>query len=448
MLESSIELTAKQDTAFERLTDNKTTEVLFGGGAGGGKSAFGCLWLIYCCENYPNTRWLMGRAELKILKETTLNTFFEICTRLKIQSGRHYEYRQQAGIIKWHNGSEILLKDLKYYPADPNFDTLGSLEISGGFIDEVAEILEKAWLIVKSRIRYKLDEYGLIPKLLGTCNPNKGFSYSRFFKPHRENTLPEDRAFIQSLLHDNPHVSKHYRANLESLDRASRERLLNGNWNYDNDPSTLIEYDAIVDLWRGDIATTAPTNITADIARYGSDSTKIAVWSNWTVVKWVVLPKSSVTESAQLIAALMEQYNIPRSRVVVDEDGVGGGVVDILKCNGFVNNARPMEERVPLRGMDTPNYNNLKSQCYFRLADRINRRAVKILPDIMTTEEVESLTAELEQVKQKDMDKDGKRQVVPKDAVKEILGRSPDGSDTLMMREYFELKPKTTFRAF
>jgi hypothetical protein len=49
---------------------------------------------------------------------------------------------------------------------------------------------------------------------------------------------------------------------------------------------------------------------------------------------------------------------------------------------------------------------------------------------------------ELEQVKQKDMDKDVKKSVVPKEKVKELLGRSPDFSDTLMMRQYFELKPK------
>ena len=46
----------------------------------------------------------------------------------------------------------------------------------------------------------------------------------------------------------------------------------------------------------------------------------------------------------------------------------------------------------------------------------------------------------------KDADKDGKRRVVPKDEVKEVLGRSPDSGDCLLMRMYFELKPsiKTT----
>ena len=46
----------------------------------------------------------------------------------------------------------------------------------------------------------------------------------------------------------------------------------------------------------------------------------------------------------------------------------------------------------------------------------------------------------LEQIKQRDMDKDGKKKIVSKDKVKEILGRSPDVSDMVMMRMYFEIK--------
>ena len=38
------------------------------------------------------------------------------------------------------------------------------------------------------------------------------------------------------------------------------------------------------------------------------------------------------------------------------------------------------------------------------------------------------------------MDADGKMQVVPKDEVKKILGRSPDFSDTLMMRMVLDLR--------
>jgi hypothetical protein len=54
---------------------------------------------------------------------------------------------------------------------------------------------------------------------------------------------------------------------------------------------------------------------------------------------------------------------------------------------------------------------------------------------------------ELEQVKQKKLDSDMKKGVIPKDQVKELIGRSPDFADALMMREAFELLPKFVFRA-
>ncbi|KAB7730149.1 hypothetical protein F5984_13280 [Rudanella paleaurantiibacter] len=436
------ELTHKQDQAYDYLMDGHTTEILFGGGAGGGKSAFGCVWLIQCCQLYPGTRWLMGRSELKILKETTLNTFFEVAGRFGFRGGGiHYNYNQQSGTIRWSNGSEILLKDLKLYPSDPNFDSLGSLEITGGFIDECNQITEKAWNIVKSRIRYKLDEFGLIPKLLGSCNPAKTFVYARFYKPHRERTLPPERAFIQALVTDNPHISKHYIANLNTLDKASKARLLDGDWEYDDDPSALIAYDAIVGLWDAGTLSTTPTHITCDVARFGSDFTVIAVWADWDIVEWHTMPKSAVTETAAKINELLQKHGLTPKRVVADEDGVGGGVVDLVRCHGFINNARPMEERVPIEGKKTLNYANLKSQCYFKLADRINRGAIRVAPGCMSVEQKERLIEELEQVKKKDIEKDGKQTVVPKEEVSAILGRSPDFSDCMMMREYFELKP-------
>jgi hypothetical protein len=61
-----------------------------------------------------------------------------------------------------NNGSEILKKDL-YVPPDPNFDSLGSLEITGA-IDECNQITYKAWQIVKSRIRYKIKSLGITQK--------------------------------------------------------------------------------------------------------------------------------------------------------------------------------------------------------------------------------------------------------------------------------------------
>jgi hypothetical protein len=40
---------------------------------------------------------------------------------------------------------------------------------------------------------------------------------------------------------------------------------------------------------------------------------------------------------------------------------------------------------------------------------------------------------------------DGKKEVLPKDKVKEVLGRSPDHSDAIMMRAWFEFRGAKPF---
>ena len=437
-------LNLKQTKAIDYLEDNITSEVEYGGGAGGGKSVIGCYWQIKRRLKYPGTRGLIGRSSLKTLKETTLQSFFEVCRMQGLLAGVHYRYNQQSNQILFPNDSLIYLKDLFQYPSDPNFDELGSLEITDAFVDENNQVVEKGWNIVKSRIRYKLTEYNLIPKMLGCCNPSKGWIYNNFYKPFKDGTLPENKQFIQALLSDNPDVSPHYRENLLSLDKASKERLLYGNWEYDDDPATLIAYDSIIDCFSNDFIQEGETYITCDVARFGSDSSVIGIWSGLRC-RMFQFKGLDVTEVAGKVREFAEVHGIPMSRVIADEDGVGGGVVDILKCKGFVNNSTALQNPIApvkdAKGNPKPdNFVNLKSQCYFKLAEFINDGKVYIeCNDIVMREKI---IQELEQVKQHNMDKDGKRAVLPKDKVKEIIGRSPDFSDTLMMRMYFELKPK------
>jgi len=423
-------LTIKQTQALDLLEDDTTSELLFGGGAGGGKSAFGCYWQLKRRLKYPGTRGVIGRASLKTLKETTLNSFFQVCQMQGIKNNIHYTYNDNKSIIKFYNGSEILLKDLFAYPADPNFDELGSLEITDAFVDETNQIVSKAWGVLKSRIRYKLDENGLIPKIMGSCNPAKNWVYLDFYKPFKKETLSTNKAFIQSLLTDNPHISKHYRENLLTLDNNSKERLLYGNWEYSDDPSELMSFDKISDIFSNSFTLGGEKYITADIARLGRDETVIGVWNGFRLEHIYTIAKNLVTEAASEITRLSALNNVPLSNIIVDEDGVGGGVKDILECEGFVNNSSPLE----VEG-EKENYNNLKSQCYFKLAEYVNKNLIFVTesnPDIRS-----KIVQELEQVKQHNMDKDAKKQVMPKDKVKELLGRSPDLSDMIMMRMWF-----------
>ena len=421
-------LSEKQTQAIDLIEDNKTKEIIYGGGAGSGKTALGVYWILKCCLKYPGTRALIGRAVLKTLKETTLNSFYDVCRMQGLKSGVHYQFNAQSNIITFQNGSTILLKDLFQYPSDINFDELGSLEISGAFIDECNQITEKAWNIVKSRIRYKLTEFNIIPKMLGTCNPAKGYVYNNFYKPTKDGTISESKAFIQSLIQDNPYISEHYIKSLQSLDKFSKERLLFGNWEYDDNDNALIEYDKIIDMFTNEHIPSGKGYISADIARFGKDNTLIMVWSGFRVVEIHKLSNKATTEVSAYIKHLAKKHSIPYSQIIADEDGVGGGTVDQVGCKGFVNNSKAL----------TGNYINLKSECYYKLAELINQAGVWVMSEDVKIKK--ELTEELEWVQRHNADKDGKLAVLPKDKVKEHLGRSPDISDALMMRMWFELK--------
>ena len=427
MLNIDANFTQTQEQAIEYLFDKTTTEVLFGGAAGGGKSWVGCSWLILMALKYPKTRYLMGRSKLDSLKKTTFNTFLEVCETWNLKAGKHYNFNGGSNIITFYNKSEIILKDLFLYPSDRNFDNLGSLEITGAFIDEANQITEKAKNIVASRMRFKLDDYNIIPKLLMTCNPAKNWVYTQYYRPAKEGKQKPHRKFIQSLVDDNQYISKFYKTQLETLDELSKQRLLFGNWEYDASKDNLIEYDAILNMF-SQKGVEGQKYISCDVARFGSDKTVIILWQGLHIKKIRTLLKTAVNDVVEAVKQMQQEHQVNLRNIIVDEDGVGGGVKDYLRCQGFVNNARPIKKE---------NYQNLKTQCYYKLADLINKAQIGIdCPDITIKNQI---IEECEQVRMKDADKDNKLQIIPKETVKDIIGRSPDFSDAMAMRMYYEI---------
>jgi len=443
MREINFNPTIKQFEAWNNLNDPTVSEILYGGAAGSGKSMLGCAWLIISCLAYPGSRWLMGRSKLKTLKSTTLKSFTDLIRKWKLQDD--IRINNQSDIIYFNNGSEIYMKDLFSYPSDPEFDSLGSLEITGAFIDEVSQVSRKAYEIVQTRIRYRLDEFGITPKLFMSCNPSKGWLYNDFYKPFKEGTLSKYKRFIPALPSDNPYVDSNYIEQLKKQSRATQERLLYGNWDYSDDLDSLFRYENLTNMLINydDVLTTGNRYITADIARLGKDKTIIMVWDGLTIINIFEYNKITTNVSANHIKDISIKYNIPNGNILIDADGVGGGVVDQLQgVLSFINNSKPILNNEPQI------YSNLKSQCYYKLSEYIENNKIKVVDN--DGEIFELLCQELQTIKQKNMDSDGKLSIIPKDQMKRILGRSPDYADTLMMRMYFELKNinPTFFRVY
>jgi hypothetical protein len=97
-------------------------------------------------------------------------------------------------------------------------------------------------------------------------------------------------------------------------------------------------------------------------------------------------------------------------------------------ANGFLNNGRPINS----------NYQNQKSECGYKLAEFASQIYIECdLPD----QEIEMIKQELAMLKTYESDKDGKLRILPKEKIKEHIGRSPDWLDVFIMRMFFEIIP-------
>ncbi len=413
----------KQKEALSYLAiDNECRQLLYGGSAGSGKSFLGCDWQIKRRLKYPGTRGLIGRAELKKLRLSTLATFFELCTKYNLIAGKHFTYNGQDHVINWYNGSQIILMDLADMPSDPDFGRFGSLEITDYFVDEASEVSEKCVNILNSRVRYKLINDN--PKGLLTCNPHKGWLYREFFDAQRNNSIRKDRRFIQALPTDNPHISPVYIESLQMLPDIDRKRLLEGDWDYDETKDRLYEYDDLLRCFRPS-TNLGDKFITADIARMGDDRTVIVVWNNLHAEKFVVLKHKPINEVVDTINELIKNHSVRLSNVLVDEDGIGGGCKDYLHCKGFLNGSKAVRD----------NYMNLKSDCYFKLGELISSNAITF-----ESTHKDTIVKELEMIRREKIDSDGKLRVTNKEDLKKRHGISPDFADAIMMRAFYELK--------
>ncbi len=244
-------ISAKQEKTLwylESETFRNVEDVFFGGAAGSGKSFIGCLWQIERRRKYPGTRGMIGRAKLKNLKLTTLKTFFDIWKNEYEGRFPNFQMRMDGkyDVIYFSNGSEIILKDLFLYPTDPDFTSLGSLEITDAFFDELPEITEKAFTIACSRIRYKLING--VPKSLSAGNPANNWVKHRYVSDtnNKPVKLEPYQKFVPATVDDNPDIEfrDQYKKNLEKLPYFDRMRLLYGDWTViDNDTPFFYEFN-------------------------------------------------------------------------------------------------------------------------------------------------------------------------------------------------------------
>lgn len=451
-----IELSKKQAEAFALLQEfNGISEVAYGGAGRGGKSWLGSAYVILTGSQNEGGRYMVGRKELKRLKMTTMATMFKFMRMYDIRKDVDYHYNAADSIITlakgngdFDGGSQVLFTEIAHTPSDPLYDRFGSYDLTFLWVDECQEIHRQAIVTLKARMteltgqNWNGHKWKMPPKHLYTFNPVKNWIFHDIFRPWSDGTLEPYRAFVRALYTDNHNIDQEqYRDSiLESKNQVLIQRLLYGNFMYDEGDDVLIQYDAIIDLFHNSHVLPDPNDkvISCDVALMGSDKLIIGVWYGLVLVDYQIIDKSKGPEVIEYIKKMKDKHGVRNSRIVFDDDGVGG-FIDGFFPGAYAYNANARElpnpdKKYTLNKGEKTTYEHLKAQMHYKLAELTNEG--KIYFRVKDSDQ-NRIIEEFEQIKRRDVDKDGPLKLIRKDEVKALIGRSPDFTDMCAMRMVF-----------
>jgi hypothetical protein len=426
------ELFPKQKKALAYLLDNTTQEVLYGGGIRSGKSWLAAVYIHLMAMNYAGIKILLARKEFARLQESTLKTLFLTAEKYGIRDQFKVFDRNK---LLYSNGSEVVCRGLDI-KNEGDIATLGSSEFTLAVLDEAQEMTELTLQTVSGRLSYRLDDFGLTPKILCVCNPHRGWLYNRYYEPWKHGTLEQGYKFVQALPQDNPELSESYKKTLTKKKLGDFMYNVNvlGQWEYASSNTSLFPLVESNALFRNISTEQSRKYITVDVAAGKNlDESVIMVWIGLQVVSIHNDKESDENELASIIQGISEAQDIPLSNVIVDCTGnLGLGVVRALK-------QEPLEFFSNGKVVGGANIINLRSQCYFLLSDYVRDGRIGISLSDAQKPLQGRIVKQLHAHSQYHAMMETKMRVVPKDQVKQQCGESPDFADCLMMRMQGEL---------
>lgn len=435
-----LDLNAKQALCLRYLEDDITDIICYGGAGGGGKSWVSAIFCWLQMQKYSGIRIGVCRKQLVDLKSFT-TTFFKVVSYYKDDPKKYKS--SQSGIINTLTGSEIVYKALIYLPTDPNFDRLGSLELTHCILEEGQELSKEAWDAVRTRTGRQLNrELGIKPKKLITCNPRICWIYD-YYKKRNDPFWTIENQFIEAKSDDNlEFLPQDY---LEGLMKVAEEnplqkaRILEGRWDYADLEENKVLSSVMVLNSLTISKEEGPIKIGIDIGGCAtwSDRTTVCVLDGNEILPPYIIDSKSFTGSQYMyddwlsdrIIEIIEGYHIDNFKDVrLDACGMGASVYELLRKKGYPIFAfRGDSKPIPRRFHTTSEYLNLRAQSYFELKEKFRLGKLKLSLSY-SDDMVDELAAAKYYIAG-----GGKIALEEKVYIRRRLGRSPDFADALSM---------------
>lgn len=267
----------------------------------------------------------------------------------------------------------------------------------------------------------------------------------------KEAETDPDFACFHFTTRDNPHIPVEEVIKMQNeLDTNTYKQEILAE--YIENAGALFNYTSLLDMFTNTVDKTNSKYLIVDIADDGSDKTIFSFWNGLECYRFDIYSQIQTDGIINQIRESVAQERVPYSQIAVDAIGVGAGVASSPLLSGIVGYKssyaalRTEKDIVRLPNVhylkDAPfvsEYRNLRSQCLFTLSKLVNGHLIAIRTE---DSKIKShIIDELSHYQDVSVG-DGKKMATLKEDIKMILGRSPDITDTLIMRMYFVLKEK------
>ena len=417
-------LTPRQSQAYELLTNEEDLALMYGGGKGGGKTLFFCVWVDNWCfklmhrfglkpdrHKPPLPVGFIGRKQGVDFNRTTLETF-----KRTIPAGR-YRIREQAQEIIFFDCLKVFYGGLD---DTERINKFNSAEFAFFALDQAEETERTDVDVLQATLRLKYN--GIQPpyKELYTSNPADCWLKEDFI----DNKLP-NKYFIPALHSDNPHLPEGYAARLESTFKYNQALLaayLHGDWYSLQAFNTLISSKMLAEL-KGVVH--YPKDLKRVIVcdpSLGGDECVIKAMESGTVREMKILHERDTMKIAGEMVVMGERHKSPN--YALDVIGIGQGIYDRLR--ELKPAARVLGINSASDADNKERFDNLRAEMAWEAMQKIQDKAVPWPED-------EETRNQLIAYRFKVLNSDGKIRLEPKDETKKRIGRSPDRGDTWFM---------------
>ncbi len=249
---------------------------------------------------------------------------------------------------------------------------------------------------------------GIKPKFYMMTTPRGGSAWNRYFKDNK------DFDIITATIFDNTFISKE---SLELITKSvsgdMRRQELYGELLDLSVENCIVDMTRLSSIRRG---TTSEHICGVDFARYGTDNTCFVVRDKWGICDIVKRNKADTEELVRTFLELNRKWNIHHTFL----DSTGGydiGFYDRLK-----NSHRLTEINFGAKA-DDDTCANMRAEIYFSLSKALEEGFLLDNKDMLDALRNTAYT----------INASGKKQLIPKERIKSIIGHSPDELDALAL---------------